>query len=298
MKKLNLNAETICDFYVDEKRKKIWQVELDIVEKIIDICEKNNINYSLSGGTLLGTIRHGGFIPWDDDIDIVMVRKDYENFLKIAKDVLKEPYFVQDFRTEKGYYYGHAQIRNSNTTAIIKDDDNRKFNHGIFVDIFTLDNLPDNLSERKKFLKSVGKSKKRIERMANPKGSNWIKSILKKLYLKIFLSGLDLNTEIEKFNLMVQKYNNIETAQSAAIAFKPDIFLYEKKWMEEFEERKFEYLNAKISKYYDEMLTRQYGDYMQIPENKGGSLHGSVFFDTENSYLKYENEIKDICKKL
>lgn len=299
MEKLNLEAETICDFYVDEKRKKVWQTELNILEKIIEICDKNNLKYSLAGGSLLGVIRHKGYIPWDDDIDIVMLRQDYNRFLDIAKKEFEEPYFVQYNETEKGYFYGHAQIRNSNTTAIIKGDAiNKTFNHGIFVDIFPLDNVPNDEKSKKKFLKEITFKKRIIEIKTNPKSHNIIKSIIKQLLVKILYRKISLESEIAKFNKFVQKYNNELANEIGAIAFRPDEFKYERKWMEEFEERDFEYLKVKISKYYDELLKRQYGDYMKIPENKNGTLHGKVFFDTEKSYLTYNDNIEEIVKKL
>ena len=133
--KLNLKEEEICNFIVSTKRKKIWQKELDILEKIIQICEKNNIQYSLSGGSLLGAVRHQGYIPWDDDIDIIMKRKEYNNFLNIAEKEFKYPYFIQYYKTEKNYIRGHAQIRNSETTAILENE-NDCFNKEIFNEAF------------------------------------------------------------------------------------------------------------------------------------------------------------------
>ena len=147
-KKFTLEEEVICNFTVTSQRKKIWEKELDILEKIIKICEENDIKYSLCGGSLLGAIRHKGFIPWDDDIDVCMKREDYSKFLTIAEKELSYPYFVQYSKTEKMYTRGHAQIRNSETTAILKVETTsygkNNYNKGIFVDIFPLDNVPDN----------------------------------------------------------------------------------------------------------------------------------------------------------
>ena len=96
------------------------------------ICKENGITYSLAGGSLLGAIRHKGYIPWDDDVDIIMPRKDYENFLQLAQEQFEFPFFVQYYKTENYYPRGHAQIRNSNTTAIIQGDEYNNFNKGIF----------------------------------------------------------------------------------------------------------------------------------------------------------------------
>ena len=81
----SLHAEEICGFYVDEKMKLVWRTELELLKKFILVCEKYNLKYYMAGGSLLGAIRHNGFIPWDDDIDIDMPRDDYNKLLEIAK---------------------------------------------------------------------------------------------------------------------------------------------------------------------------------------------------------------------
>lgn len=86
--------ETICDFGVDENRKKIWAVELDLLNSLKEVCEKHNLRYYLFFGSLLGAVRHHGFIPWDDDLDVAMPRRDYTELLFHA-DEFKQPYFYR-----------------------------------------------------------------------------------------------------------------------------------------------------------------------------------------------------------
>lgn len=284
---MNLEAEVICDYFVSAEMKQVWNIELEMLEKVDEICKENNITYSLAGGSLLGAIRHKGYIPWDDDIDIIMPRKDYEKFLKIAQKQFEFPFFVQYYKTENYYPRGHAQIRNSNTTAIIQGDKYNNFNKGIFIDIFPLDNIPDNESERKKFIKKLLKLKKKLGLFYGIESNSKIKYYVKKIVRKIKYTFIDYNKEIEKFEKMLKKYNNIETKQCGALGFRPDEFKYETQWFKNTTEVPFEDIKVKIISNYDKALKRQYNDYMKIPENKNGTVHGEIIFDTKKSYKNY-----------
>ena len=284
---MNLEAEVICDYFVSSKMKQVWNIELEMLEKVDKICKENGITYSLAGGSLLGAIRHKGYIPWDDDVDIIMPRKDYENFLQLAQEQFEFPFFVQYYKTENYYPRGHAQIRNSNTTAIIQGDEYNNFNKGIFIDIFPLDNIPDNENERKKFLKKLLKLKKKLGLFYGIESTSKIKYYVKKVICKIKYTFIDYNKEIEKFEKALKTYNNIETRQCGALGFRPDEFKYETQWFKNTIEVPFEDIKVKIISNYDEALKRQYNDYMKIPENKNGSVHGEIIFDTKESYKNY-----------
>ena len=298
MNRLDLKPETKCGFYIDEKRKKVWQIELNILEEFIRICDKYDINYSLNGGSLLGAIRHKGFIPWDDDIDIMMLRSDYKKFIDVAEKELKLSYFLQYYKTEKGYYYGHAQIRNINTTAMIKDDAYNNFNHGIFIDIFPLDNIPDNLEERETYLKDISKNKRKLATYVVTYSPNILKKIVKKIFLRVYWKTQDIDKELENFEKKCQRYNNEKTKECGAIGFIQNGKKYENEWFDKYIEIDFEYLKVKIIEKYDAFLTKQYGEYMKIPENKSGSMHGNVFFDTDKSYLEYEKNKNEILRNI
>lgn len=300
MGKLNLEPETKCDFYIDTNRKKVWQAELDILEKVIDVCDKNNIKYFLASGTLLGAVRHKGFIPWDDDIDLVMKREDYNRFLEIAEKSIKYPYFLQCYKTEKNYMRGHAQIRNSETTAIIRGDKNNTYNKGIFIDVFPLDNVPDGKIKRKIFLDELIFRKKMLMlyfQRSNIKKDS-IKSMIKLAIIKVYWSIFNLEKSILKYEKALQKYDKINTEENGSLGFRPNDTKFKNSWFEGEVEVDFEYLKLKAPRGYHEFLTSQYGDYMKLPENKNGSAHGSFFFDTEKSYKEYENRIEEIVKEL
>ena len=99
-------------YFVSSDMKNLWAVELDLLNEFIRVCEVYNLRYFAEGGTMIGAVRHNGFIPWDDDIDIVMPREDYCKLEKIAVKEFKFPYFWQTEKTDPGSMRGHAQLRN------------------------------------------------------------------------------------------------------------------------------------------------------------------------------------------
>lgn len=139
---LNFDEEEIDGYVVSSKVKKVWAVELNML-KIFDVlCRKHGLQYYACYGTLLGAVRHKGFIPWDDDIDVFMMRDDYMKLLQIAPNEISEPYFFQNVYTDS-MVWGFSKIRDSRTTAIEFPDMNESFHQGLFIDIFPIDSTDD-----------------------------------------------------------------------------------------------------------------------------------------------------------
>ena len=124
--------------------KEIQSVQLEILKEFDRVCKECSIEYVLYGGTLLGAIRHGGFIPWDDDIDVAMRRDDYEKFLLLAPDLLDNGFFLQNRFSDQGYDRRYAKIRKDGTVFIEKEVEGKKIHHGLFIDVFPLDRISDN----------------------------------------------------------------------------------------------------------------------------------------------------------
>lgn len=131
-----------------DQQNRIQQLELEVLIEFDKICRRHNLKYTLAGGTLLGAVRHDGFIPWDDDVDVTMLRKDYEKFTQVYYQELNDRLFFQSKDTDPQYQYPFSKVRIKDT--IFKETFLAKYNinHGVYIDVFPIDNVYDDENKR------------------------------------------------------------------------------------------------------------------------------------------------------
>lgn len=294
-----LKEEVRCEFKVTKKMKEVWAVEIDLLCELLRVCQKHNIKIFASGGTLLGAIRHKGMIPWDDDIDMMMFRKDYDKLCEVASKEFELPYFFQTEYNDPGSLRGHAQLRNVNTTAILKSEfeEGVGFNQGIFIDIFPLDSVIVDETLRKKQGRIVTKYRglsykcARISTRYNQNVTKGIKGKIKNAVVpitKILFKYINIERYYySKFEAACQKYNHIDSDEVSTLSldFYNKDFYKSRKDFEEIINVPFEFITIPVGKDYDHALIKRYGDYHRIV--KAGSLHGGIIFDTEKPYTDY-----------
>ncbi len=139
-----MREEVRDEFLVTTERKKIWGVELQLLNELLRVCNKHNIKVYVFAGTLLGAVRHKGFIPWDDDADVCLLHDDYVKLCKVAPKEFKDPFFFQNALTDRKYFFRYARLRKSDTTGLIIGQESKEYNNGIFLDVFILNGLTDN----------------------------------------------------------------------------------------------------------------------------------------------------------
>lgn len=295
MKKFNLKEEEICGYTVSKEMKQVWNIELEMLKELLRVCEKYNLKVFIDSGSLLGAVRHKGFIPWDDDIDVVMLRKDYDTLLSLPSEEFKNPIFLQSAYSDKGYYRGHAQLRNSMTTGILPEEaENVEFNQGIFLDIFPLDEMSKfRIVNKIKCYRTKFYLKKFRIMYNNAKPSNAVKNLIKKVAKQI-LKKSDYKKSYRKFEKgLTSKY--FKSDNVAKISFYGSYKEYKpvkKEYFEEIEYLPFEDIMVPVPKKYDDVLKAYYGDDYMKPV-KGTSLHGNVIFDVSKNYIE---TIKDLKK--
>lgn len=276
---------------MDTPHNDVWQIELDLLCKFMEICDKYQLRYYPSGGTLLGCIRHGGFIPWDDDIDIDMPREDYEKLSSIVKQELQYPYFFQTADTDPGYFSGHAKLRNSKTTGMIPEDAMFHYNKGIFIDIFPLDFIPDSQLKAKCFCMKIAIFRNIII-LGSPAYHAYSHRIIGKIlrpFCKIIYSLAGIKRLSRAYDHLCRKYEkNISLNRIAPVSAFPtrSSVWWDKRLFFKTERRPFEDLVIPIPSAYDTILKQQFGEYW-IPR-KESSQHTVLHMDSRTPYQDYE----------
>jgi len=291
-------GETRCNYYVSPKTKELWAVLLDLLVEFMRVCNENGIQYFMCGGTILGAVRHNGFIPWDDDIDIMMLRSEYEKLCKIGPIAFKHPYFFQTEQTDPGSCKGHAQIRNSNTTGFLIDEKqaNFTFNQGIFIDVFPLDDIPSRFRVQYRHIENVVRLHHECKEMRDvvmyhrcpSLTKNFRKDIMlvvKNLWHRYRWSKQSYTQKINTFEDVCTKYNNTDCTNVILTPFPIENGIWKKSYFSDAVYFPFEMINVPVPIGYESILKEIYGDWHKFIIND--SLHGNLFIDTNVSYKHY-----------
>lgn len=279
----------------DNTLRKVQLIQLEIAKEIKRICEKNNISYFLDSGTLLGAIRHKGFIPWDDDLDIGMYRDDFQKFINIAPSELNKKYEMQTWMNDPNYGNAFIKIRKKGTKYVEKVASSQEIN-GIYVDVLPYDNFPPKKNDQRAQGLKIEILKRMIYSKSNYKNWNNSKSFLQKvkrrlIYVPIQIVCLFISKKklIEMFNKVATKYNGIDTDKvyEQTGSTKYGKWIIPKKCIHNLDYVLFEGEKFLAPIDSDLYLSSVYGNYMQLPpENERYNRHSiiEVNFDAKEDY--------------
>lgn len=250
-------------------------LQLELLEEVDRICVKHHISYSVEGGTLLGTIRHKGFIPWDDDVDIAMVRSEYLKFCEVCKKELDtEKYFLQNHDTDPEYRWGYAKVLRNDTSFIRYGQEHLKMRRGVYVEIFPMDGIPESpiqkslfnflrLCCRKIMYSEVGKVS--CEKI----GKRWGFRVLNLIPIDAAFAVLDF---------LARRYDEKKASYVTCLSF-PDCWVkgekgFKREYYLETKRMLFEGKEVNVPQKEIELLVVLYGkDYMVPPPEKDRGTH-------------------------
>lgn len=267
---------------ISNKIRDVQLIELEILIEVTRICRENNIEYFLDSGTALGAVRHKGFIPWDDDVDIGMTRASYDRFIDKAENQLGENYFLQTRQTDKNYPYSFAKVRKNGTAMIEWNTRNLKMHHGIWIDIFPYDFLPNDRIKREKQIKKsirlhrIFLFKTMKERTSRPRKSiKWVcLSIIRKI-LRFSLLVIPVSILEHLVNETFKEFNEIETDNITCHCYGGGC-VFNRKDLLPTGKIEFEGCVFPIANNPDAYLKNLYGDYIILPpveERNGHSIY-------------------------
>lgn len=261
--------------------------ELECLKEIDRLCRKHKIEYFLSWGSAIGAIRHKGFIPWDDDIDVSMKMDDYLRFKEVCAQELDAKYFYQDWESDPYYYSSWAKIRINDTTSVMADMVDYPTHNGICIDIFPLLPYPyAKLDKRDAWLAKLVTffSSKRLNEY------HLGKYFYENDKLKYFTSAFCDFVRDHAYAKLIHSHKHEECNYYLCNGCHIYDVSFPKAIYEESIEVPFEDAMFMINKEYDACLRSYYGDYMQLPpmEQRGG--HGNILVDLERDYKTYRSE--------
>lgn len=267
----------------ENQLKKLQRIELELLLEVDRICRKHSIKYSIAGGTLLGAVRHKGFIPWDDDADVGMLREEYEKFrIACEAELDNDRFYFQDHKCTKGYRWGYGKLRRKNTLFLREHQEHMPYEQGVFIDIFPIDGVSNNyfvarfnqfhcFCVRKILWSSVGKV------ADSSKYKRKVYSMLSKINEKIIL---------QHYDAMILKSYHKSSKNVRVLMFPMPNGIHDalRECFEKTTPILFEGYYLQAADNYEYYLHLHYGNYMELPPLEKRKIHpvsAITLIDTE-----------------
>ena len=292
-----------------EEIRKVWDVELDLLHEFDRVCKLHGLTYYASCGTLLGAVRHHGFIPWDDDIDLFLMWPDYQRLMELASESFQYPYFYQSIYSEPDAMPNACRLRRSDKTGFTKweyENAGREYNKGIFIDVFPLFYVPDTEEERLAQKENVihlwecirGYGAWKLRENGRPIPQDYDK------YIPVFLELWRQNGEMPDATRLKENYllacascavRSREVGATSSKCHQKNL-MWNTEWFDTTIDLPFENTTIPCPGEYVKVLEKQYGDW-RTPV-RGGAMHEMMAIDPDLPWEKFDmRSIEQILEK-
>jgi len=268
----------MSNYMPPEHLRQMQLIQLEMLLEVDRVCKKHNIKYCIIAGTLLGAVRHKGYIPWDDDADVAMLRPEYEKFCKVCeKELDTNRFYIQTHSNTPDYRWGYGKIRRKDTEFVRKGQEHMTYPTGVFIDVFPLDNVPDHLFLRR--------------------GHNLVCTVIRKMLWSGVGAKSDKKTSMRLiygiFSIIPVKFifvlyerlmriSNKKSTQLVRILTFPTpdngYYGYYRRWYVELSDIEFEGHSFPAPKDYDDYLTFKFGDYHEFPPLHQRKVHVATYY--------------------
>lgn len=271
----------------------LQKIEFDMLRKAVRICDELNLRYYLVCGSALGAVKYGGFIPWDDDVDIGLPREDYEMFLSKAQDMLPQHLFLQNYLTDPKYPCIFSKIRNIETSFFEKSVSDLDINHGVYIDVFPLDGYPAESGAQQTIEKKKSECQKKLSCVFKlPRN---FKATLGMILRRACGYRKKTASIIEDYTNVISKYSTHDSKLicnhgnwQGKLEYAPREQYGNGTWAT------FEGLKVRIPERYDEYLTQKYGDWRaELPKEQQVGHHYAEVIDLDRPYTDYIVHLKN-----
>ncbi len=275
---------------MDTQLRQLQLIQLEILKQIDQLCRKYSISYSLYAGTLLGAVRHQGFIPWDDDLDICMSRADYQRFLQAWEEVRPVGYILQNKENSPEFSQSFSKIRKNHTCFLETKWEIGRYHTGIYVDVFPIDRIPEGHLKRRLFqLRCV--QYQLLTREYTPPEASMVQKVVAGIILGLSPKK-DRPAQRQKLLKKIERFNCRDELQTVAIETYRSIQTpLPKDFMTVFTDLPFENSTFMCSAAWHEYLTAKFGEYLKLPPEKERTWrHHPLILDFNRNYEEIAEE--------
>ena len=257
---------------------------IECLDELDRICKKNDIPYFIAWGTALGAVRHKGFIPWDDDVDVSMTYDNYLKFLEVCKtDLNTDKFFLQTPDTDYNTLVNYAKLRMNNTTSMDKEYSHIKMHWGICIDVFPIRNAPESKFKRKELVFFSMLYRLTLRRQVITGRNKFLVDTLCTIFTEKRFRKMLLN----KINSLCPKEETSDIFDVEGISIKKPF--YPRNLVDEIEPIEYEGRYLPAPKNIDAYLSYMYGDYMTPPPEDKRTGHSGIIVDLEKNFTEYQN---------